>query len=137
MPTAKKPAARASNRSDAGATRSSTATRREVERTIARFEKAMEDANAALVALRTDASKDAQVAYRDLSRSLKALGRDAQKANRNMIKNLEKLAAAVTPTASSRSSQRAASTRTASNSGASKPAASRSRSRSTAKKAAS
>jgi hypothetical protein len=62
---------------------------------------------------------------------LKTLGRDAQKANKSMLKDLEKLAAAVTPTrsTSTKASRTSSTSRSArSSSSAKKPTASRSRS---------
>ncbi|MGB0095299.1 MAG: hypothetical protein WBP81_22520 [Solirubrobacteraceae bacterium] len=123
MPPAKRPAAR-TTRSGSTKKASTASTRREVERAIKRFEKALEDANSALQALGKDASKGAKSAYRDMTKALTALRRDAVKTNKALMKDLEKLgAAAVAParTASSRTTTK-------------KPTASRSSSRATTKR---
>ncbi len=92
MPPAKKPTA-AKPASRVGA--ASAASRREMERAIKRFEKSIEDANGALQSLASGASKDAKGGYRELSKSLTAVRRDAQKHNANLIKEFDKVKGAV------------------------------------------
>jgi hypothetical protein len=103
MPQAKQPSS--------GAARSSglrsPATRREVEREIARFEKMLDGASDALQALGRDLGRGAQDAYTDMLKTMRALRRDAQKTNRALLKDFEKLRATVTPSGTtSRSSTR-------------------------------
>jgi predicted nucleic acid-binding Zn-ribbon protein len=88
-PAARRPTARI-------ATPSSAATRRQVERATARFEKALEDAGVALSALGKDVEKGSQTAYREMAKAVKALQSNAKKTNKQVLKDLEKLAAAVT-----------------------------------------
>ena len=94
MPTAKKPPAR--KPTARGAPRSSasksTATRREVERSIARFEKLLDDAGDALQSLSKDLGRGAQDAYKELTKTMKALRRDAAKTNRNLLKDFDQAA---------------------------------------------
>jgi len=98
MPAAKRAPAKASSRAG---TRTppvrSAATRREVERQIARFEKHLDDAGEALALLGKDMGRGAQDAYREMRRTLTALRRDARKTNRSVLKDFDKLRAAVAP----------------------------------------
>ena len=97
MPPARRSAAR-TTRGGSTNRASSAGTRRDVERAIKRLEKAIDDANAALKALGKDASTGAKSTYRDLGKILTVFRRDAQKTNRALMKDLEKLAgAAVAP----------------------------------------
>jgi hypothetical protein len=109
MPPAKKESTRAGGRSAAAPSPAST--RREVERSIKRWEKSLDDATQALQALARDSGKGAKSAYRDLTKALTSLRRDAQKTNRNLIKDLEQLAAAVASGAGVRSTSRASASR--------------------------
>jgi hypothetical protein len=84
-----------------------TATRREVERPIARFEKHLDDASEALQLLGKDIGRGGQDAYKELTKALRALRRDAQKTNRNLLKDFDKLPDAVTPSRSTRRSSTA------------------------------
>jgi hypothetical protein len=84
-----------------------TATRREVERRIARFEKHLDDASEALQLLGKDIGRGGQDAYKELTKALRALRRDAQKTNRNLLKDFDKLRDAVTPSRSTRRSSAA------------------------------
>jgi hypothetical protein len=152
MPAAKKSAARTpSTRSRAGTppARSSsrtpasraTATRREAERQIARFEKHLDDASEALQLLGKDLGRGAQDAYKDVTKAMQALRRDAKKTNRNVLKDFDKLRAAVTPTRSPRRSSTQAAARSDGTSSATRSSrstnATRARSsRSTAKRSA-
>ena len=135
-PPARKPAARGAPRSSAS---KSTATRREVERPIARFEKLLDDAGDALQSLSKDMGRGAQDAYKELTKTMKALRRDAAKTNRDLLKDFDKLRAAVTPSgttqrASTRTTARSGGTRTAARSSRSTSAARSGGSRSTAKR---
>jgi hypothetical protein len=77
-----------------------TATRREVERRIVQFEKHLEDASEALQLLGKDVGRGGQGAYKEVTKALRALRRDAQKTNRNLLKDFDKLRDAVTPSRS-------------------------------------
>ena len=110
MPPAKKQPTRAAGRGAAAAPTPASA-RREVERSIKRWEKALDDATQALQALARDSGKGAKTAYRDLTKALTALRRDAQKTNRDMLKDLEKLAVAVASGAGIRTTSRASARR--------------------------
>jgi hypothetical protein len=105
--------ARSSTRSGQSHT---TATRREVERRIARFEKHLDDASEALLLLGKDIGQGGQDAYKEMTKALQALRRDAQKTNRNLLKHFDKLRDAVTPSRSTRRSSTAS--RARSNGGA-------------------
>jgi hypothetical protein len=100
--------ARSSTRSGQSRT---TATRREVERRIARFEKHLDDASEALQLLGKDIGRGGQDAYKEVTKALQALRRDAQKTNRNLLKDFDKLRDAVTPSRSTRRSSTASRTR--------------------------
>ena len=151
MPEAKKSAVRTpTTRSRAGTSaRSSsrtppsrsTATRREAERQIARFEKHLDDASEALQLLGKDLGRGAQDAYKDVTKAMQALRRDAKKTNRNVLKDFDKLRAAVTPIRSTRRSSTQAAARSDGTSSATRSSrstnATRARSsRSTAKRTA-
>lgn len=102
MPAAKKPAtrkspARRTTRASTGKTSTSTTARREVEQRIAQFDKLLGDAGDALQTLGKHAGKGAQNTYGDLTKALKALRRDAERTNRQLLKDLDKLVAVVTP----------------------------------------
>jgi len=105
VPAAKAPnpyaAARATTR--ARATRS-TATRRDVERRITRRREASRDAGDALQLLGKDMGRGGRDAYKELTRTARALHRDTQRTNRRMLKDFDKLRAAVTPSATARRS---------------------------------
>jgi hypothetical protein len=92
--TTRKPAARSTNGAPASR---SAATRREVERRVARVEKLLEDAGEALQLLGKDLGRGAGDAYKELTRTARALRRDAQRTNQRMLKDFDKLRAAVTP----------------------------------------
>jgi hypothetical protein len=104
-----------------------------VEKQIKRFEKYLDEAGTALQQLRKDSGRGAQTTYKDLAGSLRTVRRNAQKTNRSLLKDLDKLRTAVTPGAStsrssSRSSGRSGGTR--SKSGSSRSSSSRSSGRS-------
>ena len=97
----KKPAARASSTSAAKGVRAraastSAATRREVEQSIARFEKRLDDANDAFKTLGTHLGRGAQSSYKEVGTALTALRREAAKTNKQALKDFDKLRAAVT-----------------------------------------
>ena len=99
MPAAKKPAtATSSARSRNGTPAASRpTTRRDVERQIARVEKLLGDAGDALQLLGKDMGRGAGDAYKELVRTAKALRRDAQRTNKRMLKDFDKLRDALTP----------------------------------------
>jgi hypothetical protein len=92
--TPRRPAARST--SGVPASRSAT-TRRELERRVARVEKLLEDVGEALQLLGRDRGRGAGDAYKELTRTARALRRDAQRTNQRMLKDFDKLRAAVTP----------------------------------------
>ena len=92
-----------------------TATRREVERRIARFEKHLDDASEALQLLGKDIGRGGQEAYTEVTKALRELRRDAQKTNRNLLRDFDKLRDAVTP---SRPTRRSSTTSAARSTGA-------------------
>ena len=108
--TTLKPAARSTDGAPASR---SAATRRELERRVARVEKLLEDAGEALQLLGKDLGRGAGDAYKELTRTARALRRDAQRTNQRMLKDFDKLRAAVTP---SGTTQRRQATRRASGS---------------------
>ncbi len=98
--------ARKAVRARAASTRA--ATRREVEQSIARFEKQLDGANDALKTLGTHLGRGAQGSYKELTAALVALRREASKTNKQALKDFDKLRAAVThKPAAARSSSRA------------------------------
>jgi hypothetical protein len=112
----------------------SSATRREVEQSIARFEKRLDEANDALKTLGGHLGSGARGSYKEVTAALAALRRNAAKTNKQALKDFDKLRSALTGTSAS-----AGSTRTArSTSSASSRSGSRSTpSRSTAKRSSS
>jgi DNA-binding protein HU-beta len=110
MPPAKKQPARR-----AAPSPTAPITRKEVEDAAARFDKALEDAHQALQAMGKGMGKGAKGAYTDVTKALSALRRDAQKTNRGLLKELDKLRSSVTP---AKSSARTTSKRTTSKSSA-------------------
>jgi len=92
--TARTPAARSANGAPASR---SAATRRELERRVARVEKLLEDVGEALQLLGKDMGRGAGDAYKELTRTARALRRDAQRTNKRMLKDFDKLRTAVTP----------------------------------------
>lgn len=113
--------------------------RRELERRAARVEKLLEDVGEALQLLGKDLGRGAGDAYKELTRTAHALRRDAQRTNQRMLKDLDKLRAAVTPSASPRRqatkrASRSSATRTATGSSRSTRTTPPSRASSTAKR---
>jgi RNA polymerase primary sigma factor len=102
MPPARKSAAKTTA---ARATRQ--ATRREVEQSIARFEKQLDGANDALKALGGHLGRGATGSYKEVTTALTALRREASKTNKQALKDFDKLRAAVTrkPAASNSASK--------------------------------
>ena len=112
MPAAKKPttpksAARSRNGTPAA---SRAATRRDVERQVARVEKLLGDAGDALQLLAKDMGRGTEDAYKELVRTAKALRRDAQRTNQRMLKDFDKLRGALTPSGATRRSSRTTAT---------------------------
>jgi hypothetical protein len=146
MPPARKsatktPATRASNATKgvrARAASTSAATRREVEQSIARFEKRLDDANDALKTLGTTLGRGAQSSYKDITAALTALRRDASKTNKQALKDFDKLRTALTQkvpaTAKSNSRAKASARKASSGSSRTSTRSTASRARSTRSK---
>ena len=95
----KKPAARARSATKAVRARASStkqATRREVEQSIARFEKRLDDASDALKTLGTHLGRGAQGSYKEMTSALASLRREATKTNKQALKDFDKVRAALT-----------------------------------------
>jgi hypothetical protein len=116
--TTRTPSTRSSGRTPA---LRSPATRREVERRIARFERHLNDASEALQLLGKDLGRGGRDAYKELTTTLRALRRDAQKTNRTLLRDFDKLRAAVTPAGTTRRSSAATSGRSGGTQAASRP----------------
>lgn len=93
-PTSKPSGAARGARSRANA--SSASTRREVEQSITRFEKRLDDANDALQTLGKTLGRGAQSSYKEVTAAMRALRRDAVKTNKQALKDFDKLRAAMT-----------------------------------------
>jgi hypothetical protein len=137
MPAARRSATKSTPRSGQGvrarAAARSSATRREVEQSIARFEKRLDEANDALKTLGGHLGSGARGSYKEVTAGLTALRRSAAKTNKQALKDFDKLRAALTKTNASggasrttRSSSSASSRSTGSRSTASRSTASRS-----------
>ncbi len=100
--------ATASVRARAASTRA--ATRREVEQSIARFEKQLEGANDALKTLGGHLGGGAKNSYKDVTAALTSLRREAAKTNKQALKDFDKLRAAITHKASTASKKSSGST---------------------------
>ncbi|MBV8219264.1 MAG: hypothetical protein JO325_12435 [Solirubrobacterales bacterium] len=87
----------------ARAASTSAATRREVEQSIARFEKRLDDANDALKTLGGHLGGGAKGSYKDLTAALASLRREAAKTNKQALKDFDKLRTALTQKASTAS----------------------------------
>jgi len=116
MPAAKKAASR--SQSTAAKRPRRTSAQGEAERTIKRFEKSLDEAQAAIRALGKDVGKGGRDLYRDIETLLKSAKRDAGKANRAALKDLGKLGAAVTPATARRARPTARKTSTKQSRGA-------------------
>jgi DNA-binding protein HU-beta len=119
----------------ARAASTSAATRREVEQSIARFEKRLDDASDALQTLGKHLGRGAQGSYKEVTATLRTLRRDAGKANKQALKDFDKLRQALTQSKASTTS-RATRSSARTNSGTT-PSGSRSTSRSTASRSTS
>lgn len=130
----RKPAARASRATQgvrARAASTKQATRREVEQSIARFEKRLDDANDALKALGGHLGRGSQRSYKEVTAALAALRREAARTNKQALKDFDSVKSALTqklPAKASSTARKSSSTATKSSSTAAK-------SSSTAKKA--
>ena len=94
----KKSAARASSATKAVRARAAStkqATRREVEQSIARFEKRLDDANDALKALGTHLGRGATGSYKEVTSALASLRREAAKTNKQALKDFDKVRTAL------------------------------------------
>jgi ATP/maltotriose-dependent transcriptional regulator MalT len=122
----------------ARAASTSAATRREVEQSIARFEKRLGEANDALKTLSGHLGSGARGSYKDVTAALTTLRRNAARTNKEALKDFDKLRAALTKSSSgstrSTRSSRKKSSSTASRAGGSRAKAS-SASRSTPSRA--
>ena len=120
MPAARKSASKTSARKTSARTTStrsgqgvraraaarSSATRREVEQSIARFEKRLEEANEALKALGGHLGTGARGSYKEVTAALVALRRNAARTNKQALKDFDKLRHALTQTNTASSSSR-------------------------------
>ena len=106
MPAASKPTTRTSAARSRNGTpvASRAATRGDVERRIARVEKLLGDVGDALQLLGKDMGRGAEDAYKELVRTARALRRDAQRTNKRMLKDFDKLRDALTPSGATRRS---------------------------------
>jgi RNA polymerase primary sigma factor len=127
--------ATASVRARAASTRA--ATRREVEQSIARFEKQLEGANDALKTLGGHLGGGAKNSYKDVTAALTSLRREAAKTNKQALKDFDKLRAAITQKAStaSRTNSRSKASSTASKKSSGSAAKRTTAKRTTAKRA--
>jgi hypothetical protein len=100
----------------ARASATSAATRREVEQSIARFEKRLDEANDALKTLGGHLGSGARGSYKEVTTALAALRRSAARTNKQALKDFDKLRAALTKSNSSAGSGRSTSRSTGSRS---------------------
>lgn len=142
--SASKPtAARSGQGVRARAAARTSATRREVEQSISRFEKRLDEANDALKTLGGHLGGGARGSYKEVTAALTALRRNAAKTNKQALKDFDKLRTALTKTNGSAGSSPArrksssASSRTGSRSTASRSTATRSTAKRSAAKPAS
>ena len=131
MPAARRSASKSTARSGQGvrarAAARSSATRREVEQSIARFEKRLDEANDALKTLGGHLGTSARGSYKDVTAALATLRRNAAKTNKQALKDFDKLRAALTKSnASSATSKATRGSRTTSRSSGSRSTSSRS-----------
>src|SRR6185437_5343584 len=116
----------------ARASATSSATRREVEQSIARFEKRLDDANDALQTLGKHLGRGAQSSYKEVTTALRALRRDAAKTNKQALKDFDKLRQALTKASATATGSRSARSSARSTSGTARSGAAKSTTRSTA-----
>ena len=132
---AKTTAARASKATQGVRARAATtrqATRREVEQSIARFEKSLGEANDALKALGGHLGRGSQRSYKEVTTTLAALRREASKTNKQALKDFDKLRAAITQKVPAAAKSNSGSTTRSTTSKASSGSSRKSSSRSTA-----
>jgi hypothetical protein len=124
-------AARATRGVRARAASTSAATRREVEQSISRFEKRLDDAGDALSTLGKHLGRGGQSSYKEVTAALRALRREAGKTNKQALKDFDKLRSAVTKSNSSatRSSRKTSGSTSAGSTTASKTTARKSTAR--------
>ena len=84
----------------------SSATRREVEQSIARFEKRLDEANDALKTLGGHLGSGARDSYKEVTTALTALRRTAAKTNKAALADFDKIRGALTKSSSSSRSTR-------------------------------
>jgi hypothetical protein len=112
MPAARKSATKSTARTGQGvrarAAARSSATRRDVEQSIARFEKRLDEANDALKTLGGHLGSGARGSYKEVTAALVALRRNAAKTNKEALKDFDKLRGALTKTKASAGSSRTA-----------------------------
>lgn len=110
MPAARKSATKSTARTGQGvrarAAAASSATRRDVEQSIARFEKRLDEANDALKTLGSHLGTGARGSYKEVAAALVALRRNAAKTNKQALKDFEKLRGTLTKANSSSGSAR-------------------------------
>src|ERR1700737_1378594 len=95
MPPVKTPAIRKA----ASRTEMSAATRRQLERAAKRLEKSLEESQAALQALGQDLGHGGRAQYKLLGEAARDMRQEATKPHKQLMKDLEKLAAAVSTVA--------------------------------------
>ena len=96
-----KPAARSAGKSTtrgvrARAASTKAATRREVEQSITRFEKRLDDAGDALQTLGKHLGRGGQSSYKEVTAAMRALRREAAKTNKQALKDFDKVRSAIT-----------------------------------------
>jgi hypothetical protein len=108
-------AARATRTVRARAASTKAATRREVEQSITRFEKRLDDAGDALQTLGKHLGRGGQSSYKEVTAALRALRREAAKTNKQALKDFDKVRSAITHSkpAASRSTPSGSGTTTA------------------------
>lgn len=135
MPAARRSASKSTARSGQGvrarAAARTSATRREVEQSITRFEKRLDEANDALKTLSGHLGSGAKGGYKEVTAALTALRRNAVKTNKQALKDFDKVRSALTKSnassgTSKASSSRASGSRTTSRSSGTRSTASRS-----------
>jgi hypothetical protein len=141
MPAARRSTTKSTARSGQGvrarAAARSSATRREVEQSIARFEKRLDEANDALKTLGGHLGSGARGSYKEVTAGLTALRRNAAKTNKEALKEFDKLRAAVTKTNASAGASSSRTTRSTSSKSTSRSASSSSASRSSSSRSTS
>jgi hypothetical protein len=96
-------AAKATRGVRARAASTKAATRREVEQSISRFEKRLDDAGDALSTLGKHLGRGGQASYKEVTAALRALRREAAKTNKQALKDFDKVRSAITKSSSSAS----------------------------------